>query len=141
MQQDPRLALSTYPLVTEFPLRYGDVDRQGHLNNVTIAALYQEARLNLLTEALGPITERSRIMVAEQTIRFLHEGFAVPTLFGSGVSRTGRSSYYLAHGMFQNGRCVGLCDSVLVNVGEDGRSAPLPDHARQAFDLLMLRLD
>ncbi len=136
---DPRLQLSTYPLVTELALRYGDVDRQGHLNNVAIATFYQEARLDVLQHALGPITTRSRIMVAEQTLKFLGEGFPVATTFGSGVSRLGRSSYGLAHGMFQDGRCIGLCDTVLVNVGDDGKSAPMPDAMRAALEALLLR--
>ena len=142
MDQDARLDLSTYPLVTEIALRYGDVDRQGHLNNVVIAELYQEARLAILQTALGPITARDRIMVAEQTIKFLAEGFpAGAVTLGSGVSRIGRSSYGLAHGLSQDGRCIGICDTVVVNVGPDGRSAPLPDHARGAFGALMLRVE
>lgn len=141
MTHDPRLDLSAYPIAHEIALRYGDVDRQGHLNNVAIATLYQEARLEVLERAFGPITTRSRILVAEQTLRFLCEGFPIPTTFGSGVSRIGRSSYHLAHGMFQGGRCIGLCDTVLVNVGDDGRSEPLPDQVRTVLEGLMLRLD
>ena len=139
MDQDPRLSLSTYPVITEIALRYNDVDRQGHLNNVAIAELYQQARVALWEHAVGPITADTRIIVVEQTIRFLREGFVLPTLFGGAVSRLGRSSYGVAHGMFQEGRCIGLCDTVLVHVGHDGRPAPLPDPMRAAFEGLMLR--
>lgn len=139
MTQDARLQLSTYPLAFDIAQRYGDVDRQGHLNNVAIAEIYQEARLALLAQALGAATAGFRIVVAEQTLRFLAEGFGpTPTVIGSGVLRVGRSSYSFAHAMFQHGRCIGLCDTVLVNVGPDGLSAPLSDDVRSAFEALLL---
>jgi acyl-CoA thioester hydrolase len=139
MTQDARLLLATYPLAFDIAQRYGDVDRQGHLNNVAIAEMYQEARLALLQRALGPALADFRIVVAEQTLRFLAEGFGpMQTLIGSGVLRLGRSSYGFAHAMFQGGRCIGLCDTALVNVGADGKAAPLPDEVRAAFEGLVL---
>ena len=78
----------------------------------------------------------SRTVVAQVTLRYLAEGhYPLETRVGGGVSRIGNSSYEIAQGLFQEGRCIGLCDTVVVYTRE-GRSAPLPDLLRQSLGRL-----
>ena len=67
------------------------------------------------------------------TLRYLAEGFYPGEMrVGGGVSRIGNSSYEIAQALFQDGRCIGLCDTVL-GYTHEGRSAPLPDPLRQSL--------
>ena len=53
------------------PLRYSDVDTPGHINNVAIAGLYQEARWRVLQET--NIATPWKGVVVRQTIDYLGE--------------------------------------------------------------------
>ena len=139
MKSDPRrLEASAYPLMIEIPTRFADVDPLRHLNNVRLAEIYEEGRVRLHREAnVDAGREKgSRTVVAQVTLRYLAEGhYPLETRIGGGVSRIGNSSYEIAQGLFQDGRCIGLCDTVVVYTRE-GRSAPLPDPLREALQRL-----
>jgi acyl-CoA thioester hydrolase len=129
-----RLQLSTYPIHRPMELRFGDLDPLRHLNNVAVAQLYEEARVRFLDES--GVRERLEpkhwFVIAELSIQYLAEGFYPdPVVLGTGVLRVGGSSFALVHALFQNGRCIGTCDSVLVYVNrEEGGARPLPEAAR-----------
>lgn len=114
----------TYPVTIEILTRYSDVDPQHHINNVAVAAFYQESRLGF-HRALNPShSERphgSRTLVARHEMDYLSEiEYPGSVLVGVGVARIGSTSYVLASGMFQNERCVGLANTVLVHANAAG---------------------
>jgi acyl-CoA thioester hydrolase len=77
-------------------------------------------------------------MVVQQTLRYLAEAeYPEPVEIACGVSRIGTSSYDIVQALFQRGRCVGLCDAVLVNTGLNG-AEPLPLRLREAFDRALI---
>jgi acyl-CoA thioester hydrolase len=126
-------------------LRFGDLDPLRHLNNVAVAQLYEEARVRFLDgsgvrERLEP---KHWFVIAELTVQYLAEGFYPdPVELGTGVLRVGGASFTLVHALFQNGRCIGSCDSVLVHVNrEEGGARPLPDAARAVLREHSLRID
>ena len=55
----------------------------------------------------------------------------------AGVGRIGRTSYVASTGLFRDGECIGVCDTVLVLLGDDGPT-PLPDGLRTALQTLLL---
>jgi acyl-CoA thioester hydrolase len=126
-----RLILRTYPVTVEILTRYSDIDSQHHINNVAVAEFYQESRLGF-HRALNPShAERphgSRTLVAHHEMDYLSEiEYPGTVLVGVGVARIGNSSYVLASGMFQNERCVGLANTVLVHANSAGPLAiPTP---------------
>ncbi|MBW3558944.1 MAG: thioesterase family protein [Proteobacteria bacterium] len=142
MKPDPaRLNLDAYPFTVEVPTRFADVDPLRHLNNVRLAEIYEEGRvrLHLAMAVEGAREKGSRTVIAQLTVRYLAEGFYPATLLaGGGVSRIGGSSYEIAQGLFQDGRCIGTCDTVLVYTRE-GRSAPLPETLRTQLRPYQLR--
>lgn len=133
MAPDPaRLSLETYPFTVDVPTRFADLDPLRHLNNVRLAEIYEEGRVRLhMAMAVEAAREKgSRTVIAQLTVRYLAEGFYPAVLqAGGGVSRIGGSSYEIAQGLFQDGRCIGTCDTVLVYTRE-GRSTPLPEALR-----------
>jgi len=123
-----RLDLGSYGFIADIASRFGDVDSLRHLNNVALARIYEEGRVQLhrAMELESAREKGSRTVVAQVTLRYLGEGFYPSVLrVGGAIARIGGSSYQIAQGLFQEGACIGTCDSVLVYTRE-GRPAPLP---------------
>jgi acyl-CoA thioester hydrolase len=132
--QADRLDISVYPHKVEIQTRFADVDLQRHLNNVRIVEIYQEARGSfnqVLWERSALDAAKRRLLVARQSIDYLGEvEWPGPVTIGVGVSHTGKTSYSIGLGMFQNGRCMGVSDVVLVYATENGPT-PMPDDIRE----------
>ena len=130
-----RLQLATYPFATELVPRFGDMDVQGHLNNVALAGLYEEARVRFVSSLfqLHLRPDGQRPMLAEACIRYLGEGrYPGRLVAAAGVSRVGRSSYVIAQAMFQDCVCIGVADIVIVWTC-DRRPHPIPEEFRAAL--------
>ncbi len=137
---DPaRAARHHYPVWLEVPTRFGDLDPLGHLNNVAIAQFYEEARVSfgrMLIERCGGGLHR--MVLAALSVHYLMEArYPEPVEVGTGVARVGRSSYTVAHALYQDDKCVGLADSTMVHAPVTG-VAPLPDPVLTVLDDLRL---
>ena len=141
---DP-LALASYPFATEIPPRFGDMDALRHLNNVALAGLYEEARVRFTTavDLRAAFEKGHRPLIGEVTIRYLAQAHYPGVLTAAvGVLRTGRSSYIFAQALFQDGGCVGLCDTTLIYTStSDGRARPLPEPYRAVLAAHPFRAD
>ena len=122
-----QLLAENYPVSVVMQTRFQDIDPNRHLNNVAFAAMFENARVRL-NRALRPWGDRprnERSMVAAVTINYLREGqYPDDVEVSSGVSMIGISSYVIAQAMFQNGRCIATCDSIIV-CRTDGEGKPL----------------
>jgi len=80
-------------------------------------------------------------MVAHVSLRWLHRGAPGPQWqAGCGVAHLGARSIALRAALFDAGRCVALCDSVMVIIDrESRRSAALSDATRALFAPYRLR--
>ena len=137
-----RLRLDSYPVVDEIAARYGDMDANAHLNNLALEAMHENARATMnrdvLPEAYRAGGRRLRLVTSQNAVHFLAEAHW-PALIatGAGVGRIGRTSYVASTGLFRDGECIGVCDTVLVLLGDDGPT-PLPDGLRTALQTLLL---
>jgi acyl-CoA thioester hydrolase len=122
-----RLDAASYPVCIDFQTRFQDMDINGHLNNVAFAVLFESGRV-LLNREIRPWTERpanERTMVAAVEINYLAEGnFPDPVQIATGIGRLGTSSWTIVQAMFQNGRPIATCDTVVV-CRTDGQAKPL----------------
>ena len=137
-----RLLLATYPYSTELDTRFGDMDVQGHLNNVALAGLYEEARVRFVSSLfqLHSRPDGQRPVLAEATIRYLAEGRYPGRLTGAaGLLRIGRTSYVVGQAMFQHGICIGTADIVIVWT-QTGRPTPIPHDLRAALERALIEL-
>lgn len=137
-----RLRLQSYPYVDEIAVRYGDMDANAHLNNLALESLHENARATMnhrmLPEAYSG-ERRVRLVTSQNAVHFLAEAFWPGMIrTGAGVGRIGRTSYVASTGLFVDGTCIGVCDTVLVMVGDDG-PVPLPEGFRTALQGALLR--
>ena len=142
MRQDPRrLDAGAYPWSIELQTRFADMDVNRHLNNVAISRFFEEARIrfNWSLIARGEAATRPRYLVAHVAIDYLGEGsYPAPLNLTYAIGHIGSSSFRCQKGMFQNGRCIALCDTVLVHRGEAG-PAPLPVELRARLEAFPLK--
>jgi acyl-CoA thioester hydrolase len=140
--QDVRLVEETYPCVIAVSSRFSDVIRDGHLNNAILATYYEEGRRSLERALFaGRAWPEGPFPVVVQTqARFLAAGSYPGDLHvGCGVAKIGTSSFHVAQGLFQGSRCLGLCDTVMVHLGENGRATSLTALYRSVLEPYRLR--
>jgi len=103
-----------YPHWTVEQIRFGDLDRYNHVNNVAYATYSESARLALLTDLEG-FTEGGFWVIARLRIDY-HAETRYPGVvrIGSCVPKAGRSSATILQGMFVAGRCVASTECVVV---------------------------
>jgi acyl-CoA thioester hydrolase len=137
-----RLRLECYPFVDEIATRYGDMDANAHLNNLALESLHENARATM-NQRLYPAayragTQRFRLVTSQNAVHFLAEAhWPVTIQTGAGVGRIGRTSFVASTGLFVAGDCIGVCDTVLVMLGDDG-PAPISEGFREALEGALL---
>lgn len=142
MRDDPRrLQLDAYAWQLELPTRYGDMDANGHLNNVAIAQLFEETRVQFNWASARLFTgSRPRFLAAHVAIDYLAEGeYPAPATMALAVNHIGSSSFRMAKAAFQHGRAIALCDSVLVFRSPEGGPAAIPDILRERLEAHRLK--
>jgi acyl-CoA thioester hydrolase len=137
-----RLRLESYPVIDTIAARYGDMDANGHLNNLALESLHENARATmnreLLPSAYDVTRRRIRLVTSQNAVHFLAEAHWPATIAtGAGVGRIGTTSYVASTGLFINGTCIGVCDTVLVALGDDG-PVPLTDEFRAALQTVLM---
>jgi acyl-CoA thioester hydrolase len=140
---DPvRLELGNYPFRISIDTQFADMDVVAHLNNVAIARYYENARVRSNFALFGgDFYRRSaqiQMVLAQANISYLAEGnFPEPVQVGCGIGRIGNSSFVMQQGLFQEGACIGLCDSVMV-LTANRKPTPIPPQVREAMQGLMM---
>lgn len=127
------IAIADFPLRTMDKIRYGDTDRQGHVNNAVFSTWLETGRVELLFDPALPLAEPgSAFVIARLEVDFRAEArWPGEIQIGTRVVSVGRSSVRLEQGLFQSGRCVALATTVIVLMDDETRrSRPLAEYAR-----------
>lgn len=122
-------------------LRYGDTDRQGHVNNVAFATFCETGRVAMLYDWQNPMAPPGcSFVIARLILDFRGEIFWPGKVdIGTGVLSIGNSSFTLAQGVFVEERCVATSEAVIVLTDESTRrSTPLPQSVRDRLARLAL---
>jgi len=145
MKPEPaRLLESAYPEFIRITTRFGDMDFNGHLNNVAFAQYFEDARVSfnrklIFNDDIHPDSRTYRVLVASVEIAYVREGSYGPDVtVGIGVKRIGGASFELGAAVFQDGVCLAVHDSTVVYKGVPGGG--MPDDARAALASKMLTL-
>lgn len=109
-------SLSDYPLHSRDKLRYGDTDRQGHINNAVFATFCETGRVDLLYNPDLPVLlDGQQFVIARLTLDFIDEilwpGWVE---IGTRVERIGRSSITLTQVVFQGPKLVAKAENIVV---------------------------
>ncbi|WP_296226678.1 acyl-CoA thioesterase [Ralstonia sp. UBA689] len=129
----------TTPAITDFPLqstdklRYGDTDRQGHVNNAVFATYLETGRVEMLFTPDNPLAAPGcEFVIAQLVLDFRNEILWPGSVqIGTRVANIGRSSVKLDQAIFQNGRCAATAQTVIVQIDTTTRqSAALTESTR-----------
>nr|WP_208984271.1 thioesterase family protein [Labrenzia sp. PO1] len=129
--------MEAFVLRTGDKLRYGDTDRQGHVNNAVFATFLETGRVELLyNEALAD--QGAAFVIARLELDFLAEvNWPGEVEIGTAVLDVGRSSFKLFQKVFQDGKPVAQAVTVIVQMSESTRkSQPLSERARERLQEL-----
>lgn len=131
---------AAYPASQTLETRFGDMDVNGHLNNVAFARLFEETRVRFNRAGATSSTGRSSFVVAHVAIDYLAEGnYPAPVTVGYAIARIGSSSFTVAMAAFQDGQCIALCDSVLVHRDPETGPSPIQPALRERLEALRLK--
>ncbi len=130
--QDQPAPKPTRPRLEDFPIRvadiirFGDLDRQGHVNNAVYSTYLETGRVGLIYDRLQVAGATS--VLARVEIDFLRELRWPGTVeIATAVESIGRSSYRLAQAIFHEGNCAADARSTMVLIDrETRRSRVLP---------------
>ena len=131
-----------YPVTGLAIARYGDVDANGHVNNLALESLHETARAEfneqIFPDIYRPASRTVRLVSASNVVHFLAEVHWPATIeTGLGIGKLGRTSYVASTALFVGETCVSLCDTVLVMLDDDGPT-PIPAEARERLGKYLL---
>lgn len=142
--------MTTAPTLDSFParafdkLRYGDTDRQGHVNNAVFATFFETGRVEMiLTDGAALHGPGQSFVLARIEIDLVAEILWPGTVeIGSAIGRIGRSSIAIDQALFQGGRLCARATSVVVLVDDvTHRSTPFSPEAIARLEALHRRDD
>ncbi len=139
MAQDDALSPATerasYTIWTHDKLRYGDTDRQGHVNNAVYSTFFETGRVSFLhNEELQLKSPGCEFVLAHISIDFRAELFYPGQVdIGTRVTRIGRSSFTCGQAIFKGELCVATAESVVVQMDAKTRKSHALSQAMTAW--------
>lgn len=106
-------------------LRYGDTDRQGHVNNAVFATFMETGRVELIYNPQDPLLDEGfSFVLAKLDINYIAEVLWPGTVeIGTRVLRVGRSSVTMQQAVFQKGKLCASAETVVVHFDEATRKS------------------
>jgi acyl-CoA thioester hydrolase len=130
----PATSRASYPIWVADTLRYGDTDRQGHVNNAVFATFCESGRVSFLyDEKLDLRGANANFVIVRLELDFRAELFYPGTVdIGSRVLSIGRSSFRLGQAVFMGELCAATAECIMVLVDDTTRKAtPLTPKLRR----------
>lgn len=123
---DPRDRKS-YRAWTTIPIRFGDQDVVGHVNNVAIASYFENARCIHLIPALKQGEPKLTTVLARITIDYLAElHFPGSVEVGVRVTERGNKSFVITGALFNGDTCCATCRATMVFFDPRSRRSAVP---------------
>jgi acyl-CoA thioester hydrolase len=123
------------------PIRFGDQDSLGHVNNASIATYCESARLDF-SRAVGHAPGRNGIgwVLARLVIDYRAElHYPGKVRIGTAVSRIGTSSSTLVEGLYCDDLCAATSEATVVMIDFATRKAvPIPPALRRRLERHLL---
>lgn len=132
--------LADFPHQTYDKIRYGDTDRQGHINNAMFVRFYETSRAEVLYDPKNLLhDDDGSFVIANLTVEFLQEiHWPGQVQIGLKVTKIGNSSVTFFQALFQDDVLVSTSTSVIVHVNnQTKKSSRLNDAARQFLTTLL----
>ena len=122
----PATERNSYTIWTHDKLRYGDSDRQGHVNNAVFATFCETGRVAFLfDENLNLAGPDAMFALVRLELDFRSELFYPGRIdIGTRVLGIGRTSFRLGQGIFNGDTCAATSESVQVLMDAATRADP-----------------
>jgi acyl-CoA thioester hydrolase len=133
---------SSYPIWTTDTLRYGDTDRQGHVNNAVFATFCESGRVAFLYDKkLNLGGEGANFVIVRLELDFRAELYYPGKVdIGTSVLSIGRSSFRLGQGIFKDDICAATAECIMVLVDDATRkSKALTPQLREWLEARLVR--
>lgn len=119
---------ANYPVHVTIPTRWVDMNLAGHISNISIIELLEEARERYYKEiGLKTIQPSSLFMIVSNVIDYLAECFWPDDLETYiRIEKIGNSSFQVRQLALQNSKPIATCLVTTVHT-QNGKSAPLLD--------------
>lgn len=120
-----------YPFWSRDTVRFSDVDRYRHINNIAIAT-YCETGRAAFAEHIWPGStagEGEGWVIVKLTLTFVAQAhYPGEVAIGTRVARVGRSSCSIEQALHKDGVCFARAESVLVwvDMAAGGKAQPIP---------------
>ena len=135
-QLDP----ASYPFSHRSETRFADMDVLGHINNVSMAGLFEHGR-GMFNHAIE-VQRRAagqRWLIVSVSLDYIAEAhFPEHVDVASGILRIGNSSWDIASAAFQGGECKATCITTIVLTDANGPTA-INEDLRAEFERLTVR--
>jgi len=134
--------IEAFPVRVPEIIRFGDMDRQGHVNNAVYPTYFESGRVGVIYDPQdGLQVEGCTTVLARLEIDFLKELHWPGTVeIGTGIAEIGRSSYVWSQAIFHDGECAARARSTMVLIDRaTRRSRPLPPDLIAKLKRLMVR--
>jgi acyl-CoA thioester hydrolase len=131
--QSWQLYPASYPFNHRAETRFADLDLLGHINNVSMAGLFDHA---IEVERRAPGQRWLIVSVALEYVAEAH--FPEHVEIASGILRIGSSSWDIASAAFQGGQCKATCITTIVLTDANGPTA-IPQDLRGEFERLHVK--
>jgi acyl-CoA thioester hydrolase len=129
----PAPSLQHYAHISREKLRYGDTDRQGHVNNAVFVTFLESGRVELLLNGRVDLCGPDGAFVLARLVLDYRKEMNWPgeIEIGTNVVSIGRSSARMAQALFQHGECVATAETIVVLTdAATRRSKPFSEKAR-----------
>lgn len=133
MAKTTDLRLEDFPVTGYDKIRFGDTDRQGHVNNANFATFLETGRVDIIYNPEHRIlADGSSFVIASLHLDFIREmTWPGRVDIGTGVLRIGNSSMRLVQSLFQDEQHIAYAESVIVQVNDrTKKSHPLTTDAK-----------
>ncbi|MCW5694724.1 MAG: acyl-CoA thioesterase [Pseudolabrys sp.] len=130
-----------YPLWARDTIRYGDTDKQGHVNNAVFSTFLETGRVQFLMNSGRPIRAPGTNFVLARLVLDYKAEMLWPgeAAIGTRVKSVGRSSFVLEQIVMQGDTVTAVAETVMVMVDETTRkSCPLPEASVAALKALQV---
>ena len=125
------LDAATFPVRYQVQTRFDDLDIQGHVNNVSVVVMLQEARVHFNRLAgFWDMPNRLRMMAAGLTVEYAGEMYhPEPVEVFTAPIAIGRTSFTLGQVIRQSDRTTTYAEVTMVVADANGPT-PIPDPVR-----------
>ncbi len=131
---------SVFAFWTEEKIRFGDVDRQNHVNNLVICQYVECSRVELRERCFPKFAQDMSLawLIVHFEVSFKAMlNYPGRVAIGNCVLRVGRKSYVLGHAVFAEESCIATAKTTTV-FGDraSGDARDIPDELRAHLDAL-----